>query len=118
MIGNPPTGIYRHSVSSDGTLGAQELVLDWADVGEYSAAIVRTFTMSNTGDLYIGLEYGQSIMVWNSADNSVDLLYKNIVPSYAVHLEWGPDRYLYMLIGGDEWTVIQIDMGSLRGASK
>ena len=118
MIGNPPTGIYRHSVSSDGTLGAQELVLDWADVGEYSAAIARTFTMSSTGDLYIGLEYGQSIMVWNSADNSVDLLYKNIVPSYAVHLEWGPDRYLYMLIGGDEWTVIQIDMGSLRGASK
>jgi len=118
MIGSPPTGIWRHSVSSDGTLGAKELVLDWADVGEYTEAIPRTFTMTSTGDLYIGLEYEQSIMIWNSADNSVDLLYKDIVPSYAVHLEWGPDRYLYMLIGGDEWTVIQIDMGSLRGASR
>jgi hypothetical protein len=118
MIGSPPTGIWRHSVSSDGTLGAKELVLDLANVGEYAEAIPRAFTMSSTGDLYIGLEYEQSIMVWNSADNSVDLLYKDIVPSYAVHLEWGPDRYLYMLIGGEEWTVIQIDMGSLRGASK
>jgi hypothetical protein len=93
-------------------------VLDLANVGEYAEAIPRAFTMSSTGDLYIGLEYEQSIMIWNSADNSVDLLYKDIVPSYAVHLEWGPDRYLYMLIGGEEWNVIQIDMGSLRGASK
>lgn len=118
MIGNPPTGIYRHSVSSDGTLGAKEPVLDLTNLGEYTAAIPRTFTMSSTGDLYIGLEYEQSVMIWKSADNSVDLLYKDILPSYAVHLEWGPDKYLYMLIGGDEWTVIQIDMGSLRGASK
>jgi len=118
MIGSPPAGIWRHSVSSDGTLGAKEPVLDLTNLGAYTAAIPRTFTMSSTGDLYIGLEYEQSIMIWNSADNSVDLLYKNIIPSYAVHLEWGPDRYLYMLIGGEEWTVIQIDMGSLRGASK
>lgn len=118
MIGSPPTGIWRHSVSSDGTLGAKESVLDWADVGDYTEAIPRTFTMSSTGDLYIGLEDDQSIMIWNSADNSADILYKDIIPSYAVHLEWGPDRYLYMLIGGEEWTVIQIDMGSARGAAK
>ena len=104
-------GIWRHSVSSDGSLGAQESVLNWSEVGDFSEYEPKYFTFSDDGTMYIGTDNTNPIMILNT-DGSQDILYKNILPSSAERLVWGTKNYLYMLLGGDEWNIVRIDMGA------
>ncbi len=115
---NPELGIRRHQLHSDGTVDAGELLLTWADTVEFAELTPKTFTLSEDGILYVGVE-GEgagTILSYDTNTETFDVLYKNIIPSYAVHLDWGPGQYLYMLLGGDEWNILEIDMGTERAA--
>jgi hypothetical protein len=108
---NPELAIWRHQIlDATGALGDKELVLDWANTGEFAEAAPRNFTFDTKGVMYIGTEHTQPIMIL-TPDKTQDILYKDILPSYSEQLVWGTGNYLYMLLGGDEWNVVRIDMG-------
>jgi len=109
---NPDIAIWRHQIlDAEGNLGARELVLNWAETGEYAQSTPKNFTFSADGIMYIGTDYVHPIMIVYP-DRRKDILYKGILPSYAEKLVWGSKSYLYMMLGGDEWNIIKIDMGA------
>ena len=109
---NPKKAIWRHQIlDADGNLGTRELVLNWANTGEYAASVPQTLTFSDDGLMYIGTNYTHPIMIFDPQNGRQDILYKGILPSYAVKLEWGTENYLYMLLGGTEWNIVRINMG-------
>jgi len=109
---NPDIAIWRHQILDEkGNLGTRELVLNWAETGEYAPSTPKNFTFSADGIMYIGTDYVHPIMMVYP-DGRQNILYKGILPSYAEKLVWGSKNYLYMMLGGDEWNVIQIDMGA------
>ena len=109
---NPELAIWRHQIlDATGALGAKELILDWANTGEFAATAPRNFTFDANGLMYIGTEHTQPIMIWNPEDGTQDILYKDILPSFSEQLVWGAGNNLYMLLGGAEWNIVRIDMG-------
>lgn len=108
----PDKAIWRHQILDEkGNLGSRELVLNWAETGEYAQSIPNSLAFSADGIMYIGTDHTHPIMMLYP-DGRQDILYKGILPASAEKLVWGSKNYLYMMIGGDEWNVIQIDMGA------
>jgi len=113
---NPAMAIWRHPIlDSSGNLGSGELMLDWEET-EVALYSPTSFTISGDGTLYVGVEVEDEsaatlspILILNS-DGSHDLLYKGILPSYAAKVSWAAGDYLYMLLGGDDWDLIRIEI--------
>ncbi len=111
---DPELAIWRHPIlDASGSLGNRELVLNWAETGVFAESEVSTFTFSADGTIYIGTNYTQPIMSYNQQTGDQDIFYKNIIPSSAYRLVWGNGDRLYMLVGGEQWDLIRIDMGTL-----
>ena len=109
----PEIGVMRHQVHSDGTVDAGDLLLSWADTGEFVELVPNSISMAENGLLYIGIENEEgvgTVLSLDPATGDSDVLYKNILPSYAVNLV-SNDHYLYMLLGGEEWNILKIDVG-------
>jgi hypothetical protein len=108
---NPKLAIWQHRIEdTNGTLGGKQLFLDWSKTGEYASATVNDIAFSANGTLYIGTNYTQPIFIQNP-DGSQDILYKGILPTSALRLAWGTGNYLYVILGGQSFDVIRIDMG-------
>jgi hypothetical protein len=107
----PALAIFRHKIlDAGGTLGARELILDWANAGDYAASTLNDIAFSAAGTMYIGTNSAQPIMILNP-DLSQDILYKDILPTTAERFVWGNGTFLYAITGGAKWDVIRIDMG-------
>ena len=110
---NAEMAIWRHEIlDANGNLGVRDMILNWANAGDFAASEPRYFTFSDDGTMYIGTDNTNPIMILNT-DGSQDILYKGILPSTAEQLVWGTGKYLYMLLGGEEWNIIRIDMGDM-----
>lgn len=104
------SGIYRHQIlSSDGTLGPQELVLDWNNTGEYVNSKFSDFILSNDGDIFIATDNKNPILMV-SASGVIRPLYKDILTPTAVKLTWS-GNILYQLLGGNNTGITAIAMG-------
>ena len=106
-----PGRVFRHPVHADGSVGAPELILDWSNppVG-YAESVLYTVEVADDGTIYVGTDNTDPVLQLNP-DGSQTILYKSILPTEARELQWGAGGYLYMLIGGEEWNVVQIDVG-------
>jgi hypothetical protein len=114
--GEPELAIWRHAIlDQEGNLGDRELVLDWAQTGEYAESTPASFAMDENGNLYVGTDHTDPLLVVYS-DGAMDILYKNILPAPVKQMAWGTGNYLYMIIAGSENTVLRVDMG-VKGAS-
>jgi hypothetical protein len=113
--GEPELAIWRHAILDvNGTLGAAELVLDWADTGEYAESTPAGFTFDKDGNMYIGTDFIHPVM--KVTDGVADIYYKGILPGPAKQIVWGTGNAMYMLLNAaSEVTVIRIDMG-IEGA--
>ena len=114
--GEPGIAIWRHRIlDANGTLGERELVLDWSQTGEFAESNPATFAVAKDSDgtiIYVGTDHTDPILIFDPDKNSQDILYKGIIPTEAVHLVYDAvNHYIYMLLGGDEWNVLRIDMG-------
>ncbi len=106
------TGIWKHKITDTaGTLEAGELALDWSTTGAYAASTPYGITFTQTGDMLIATDNAQPIMILGR-DGSQDVLYKDILPTYATNIEWGAGNYLYMLLDGEARKLLRIDMGA------
>lgn len=114
------TGIWRHSLSDTSLVGNQELVLDWTNTVHASLPI-RSFSFSSDGSkLYIGTNSQYPIIIANVTSlpipaSQVDILYKNILPTYCKQFCFG--NALYMISGNSAspsvtWSVYKVDVGT------
>ena len=97
-----------------GSLSNKELILDWSTTGDYAEFDPTTFAVAEDEDgtiIYVGTANTDPIFMFDPDDGSQDILYKGILPTYPDKLEWDGNQYLYMILGGDEWNVLRIDMG-------
>lgn len=114
----PRSGIWRAQIlSATGTLGNEELVFDWANSGEFSAASFFALTFAQDGEIYVGTNHADPILRIKT-DGSSEALYKGLLGPNATHLVWGNGDYLYMNRGStqpENRRVYRIDMGK-KGA--
>jgi IPT/TIG domain len=112
--------IYRHSISDTSQVGNQELVLDLTQ-GVFGSRSIKAFSFSADGSkMYIGTDSPDPILIATDAMNipitsdRVDILYKNILPSYCKQFCFG--NKLYMISGNAapavNWTLYQVDVGT------
>jgi hypothetical protein len=112
------TKIYRHPVTSDGTLGTQQLVYDWS-ASSFASSNITSLAFGSDGTIYVGTDASSNAIVALTAQGA-DYFYKGILPGYCVQLAWGNGHYLYMLTGntaaGAAFVTYKIDMGTTRAS--
>jgi len=97
----PARGIWRSKILNEtGELGENELVLDWANTGEYADNTVYDITFSFDGDMLIGTDNPDPILVLHP-DGSMEPLYSTILIANAEKVVWGNGKYIYMQRGGE-----------------
>ena len=121
-----PSGakIWRHQLTSDSTLGSQELVLDMGSTA-FANDPISGIAFSSAGDMYIATNSTDALLVDPGAGSDgtmVDYFYKGIVPQYISGIAYSKtSNYLYAITGNSNtnqaWTVYRIDMGMTGGAS-
>ncbi|MBN1561847.1 IPT/TIG domain-containing protein [candidate division KSB1 bacterium] len=111
---SPEMAIWRHQIGADGVLGAQELVLDWAESGEFADAEPRSLTFSADGILCVATTSANPIMMIypDYINGRRDIIYKGILPSTVESFHWGTGDHLYLISGGSNWLVYRVDMGA------
>jgi dipeptidyl aminopeptidase/acylaminoacyl peptidase len=110
---NPELAIWRHEIlDATGTLGARQLVLDWSATGEYAEATPNTFAVAADNSLLIGTDYDQPILFLDSDWQTRGIAYKDILPTSAEKLICGNGNYLYMILNGESWDLLRIDLGT------
>ena len=109
---NPELAIWRHEIlDADGNLGSRQLVLDWSTTGEFAESTPKTFTVAGNNSIFIGTDYEQPILFLNSDWQSAGIVYKDILPTSAEKLGFGSGNYLYMVLNGETWDLLRIDVG-------
>jgi hypothetical protein len=105
--------IWRHPITN-GSLGPATLVFDQADAeGGVADATINTFEIIENGKIFIGSDNAAPILIYDPAENSQEILYKNIIPSQCKKLVSGNGNYLYMILSGSENNVLRLDIGTL-----
>jgi hypothetical protein len=112
----PALGIFRHTIDASGSVGARELIFDWASAGEdYAASVPSSFTISAAGILYVASDNTNPLLKYNLETHALDIMYKDIVSASVIALDWGGADYLYYIKGATDTdateTLMRIDMG-------
>lgn len=110
---NPEIAIWKHPITSaNGSLGTRELILDWTKTEMFAMDYeANYFTFTADGVLLLGNSSENPIyMIY--PDGTTDIFYKSIIPTSAEKLVWGPGNYMFMVLGGEEATLLKIDMGA------
>ena len=92
----PEEGIYRSQISSDGTFGEEEAVIDWSMAGEFSADTPLAFTLAENGDIYVGTT-GENPVIVAGANATLEALYPALIVPAGGRLLWGNDNNIYMM---------------------
>lgn len=103
-------GVWKNEIlSSSGTLGEKELVLDWAStVG--SSTNILAITFDEDGIMYIAPDFGDAVTMIKT-DGSIEALYPKILSSPIHKLCWGTGEYLYFNYQGDDKGIYRLSMG-------
>ncbi|MGH7455224.1 MAG: hypothetical protein ACRENG_27965, partial [bacterium] len=91
-------GVWKNQIlAADGALGNNELYFNWANAGEFSAAVISDLTFAEDGDMYVAAERKQPdpILVVHP-DGSTEALYKGVLKYQVSNFVWGNDQYLYV----------------------
>lgn len=111
---NPELAFWKHQIlDSGGSLGSRELVLDWANTGEFAAAEAepKNFIFDEDGIMYVATDYTDPIFMLHP-DGTQDILFKAILPTYSERIVLGNQGTLYMLLGGELHDLLYVDMGT------
>jgi len=109
---NPAVAIWRHKIqNTNGSLSSRELVLDLSELDREAGTQVYDFTFSEDGVMFIGTANASPLLAFDLATQEQDIFYKGILPSPINDLVWGNGNYLYIVQGGDSWSIVQIDIG-------
>jgi hypothetical protein len=112
-------GIWRYEILDEtGNLGNAELYFDWGAHAGEEGPTVLSFTFSEVGDMYLGMDKDEAITILHP-DKTTDYLYPEILSPPSAFLTWGEDKYLYVNRydneDPDNRRIIRISL-SVRGA--
>jgi hypothetical protein len=112
-----PAKIWRHQIFLDrDSLGAKELVYDMSNTGDLSSKLIKAISFSSNGKIFIATDDTDPLLVYDPGTQTVDIFYKNIVPSNCKDMCWGTGNYIYIISGNTtpavNWIVYKIDMGT------
>jgi hypothetical protein len=98
VAGEIKSGIWRHQIQPDGSIGDKELVLDWSS-SPYTDASISAITFSENGLIYISTNDNENpIIMYDPNANSFKTLFFGLIPSPVDQLVWGNSTYLYTII--------------------
>lgn len=101
-------GVWRGQAGG-GNVGNPELVLNSDQVKTYAGAGLLSLTFSNDGDMFIGTDQEEPILL-KKANGEIQPLYYDILEPVADQLVWGNGNFLYMY-NSETKQVSRIDMG-------
>jgi hypothetical protein len=107
----------RHSIGAGGTLGTQQVMLQWnaATVGEFASRSIRGFTFAANGTMYLVTDSPDPVLMVDLTAKTVQVLYKGILPGYCKYFCGSSGNYLYLVTGDVtlnlEWAVYRVDIG-------
>jgi hypothetical protein len=109
--------INRHSIDQNGNVGAGQSILDLTQNPLTSGTTVTNITFSGDGAMmYICTTGLNGLLVMDMASGKVDVMYKNIAPSYGIQITSGPaSNYIYMIDGNSstaKYYLHRIDVGA------
>jgi hypothetical protein len=116
-----PAKIWMNQLTSDSTIGAQELVVDLNGT-PFASDPISAIAISASGVLFIATNSTDPLLWIDPSSGKLDNFYKGIVPSYCNGIAWSKaSDYLYMITGNtaasQTWTVYRVDMGDRCGAN-
>ena len=101
--GIPKKAIWRNKIlDANGTLGATEIAYDWAAASGRANQTIAALTFAADGDMYIGTDTGDGIVVLHpQGDGSYlastcEVLYPTVLSSPSSYFSWGGGQYLYV----------------------
>jgi hypothetical protein len=110
---NPAVAIWRHKIqNANGSLATRQLVLDWSEMSVCAGSRVYDFTFSGDGIMFIGTDYDSPLATFDIVSKEQDIFYKDILPPAAHSLAWGNGNYIYIAQGGENWSLIRVDVGA------
>jgi hypothetical protein len=119
LSGTSPVRVWKHAVSSGGTLGTQQMVADLGSNAALAASTVRAISFSAAGMLYLTTDDISPMVVCDPASGAVEQFYKGIVPPHGKLAYWGNGSTLYMISGDVDnsdpslrWNIIRVAMGT------
>ena len=116
---HPELAIWRHSMNGNGTVGDMELVLDLSANEIAASREINSIHFDANGNLFIGTDAEDPILINAAGSNDIDYFYKNILPSNCKQFYWGSNSHIYMIVGdnilGITWELYRVDMGALSG---
>jgi len=114
--GEPELGIWKHEIlDADGNLGEGQLVLDWAETGDFADVDPTGFDIDAESNIYIAADREENPLMVRYTNGDLDTYYKDIIPGPAKQIIWSTGTHLFMILDGDEKNVLRIDMG-VQGA--
>ncbi|MBN1781263.1 IPT/TIG domain-containing protein [bacterium] len=130
--GEPELAIWRQPIQdAEGSLGAAELVLDWAETGIFAESTPMAFTFDASGNMFIAVTpdgtLNEDPLIMLTASGDLDVMYKNILVlrnnetlSYIKQMFWGTGTHVYAVTDGPasgdpERTLLKVNMG-VQGA--
>lgn len=106
-----PSGVFRHQIlSTTGSLGPQEVVLEWANTGNYAGSTFNGFSFASDGTMYITTDNTDPILMVSPDRSSVRSLYQGILPSPGTGITWSGSNICYIL-GGTDMGVTSVATG-------
>lgn len=91
----PKWAIWKNKIMmSEENLGENQLVFNWANAGDFSAAKISSITFSENGELYVATDHVDPIAVIHS-DGTIEPLYPGILTGPFSHIVWGEGNFIY-----------------------
>ncbi|MBN2009790.1 IPT/TIG domain-containing protein [candidate division KSB1 bacterium] len=109
----PKVGIWKNQINdATGTLGDNELVLDWA-ASEYADYAPTSITFTDNGDMIIGMGDHPNYPIIVYKDGALKPLYQNpdLLAPTCTQLVWGNAKYLYVNRGSN-LEVVRLKMAT------
>jgi len=112
----PYMGVWKNNISG-GSLGPNELVVNWDEYTGNSGAEITSITFSSEGEMFIGADAGDALTI-RDPGGTMEPFYSEILYPPTRKMNWGNDKYLYIIGANDkgEQRVVRIDMLERRGA--
>lgn len=104
--------VWRFPLQAGGEIGPEEKYFDFSALYRPNGPGVFAITFAADGDLYLGTDAPEAILVVHP-DKTVEPLYAGLFSPKSLVFAWGKDTELFMTrenIGGASQTVIRINM--------
>lgn len=116
---HPELAIWRHSLNGSGTVGEMELVLDLSSNTISASSTINTFKFDANGNMFIGTDANDPLLVNPAGTSNIDYFYKGILPSNCRQFCWGPGDYIYIVVDEQSDTkgdsIYRVNMGASEG---